>query len=151
MNTKPLNNKILFRLLPEEQQPKKTILVPDGDVLKKAEVIEVGEKVVNIQKGDEIVLYVNDIRGIGDGIGFCADSNPIFINERPQPNKTHISHVTLDDNLTKFNNGKVISTTDHNLNKEDIVGYVKGAGLILPDGTEIISDNQIFYNLVKVD
>lgn len=143
---KPLNNKIFFELLDEKYQPKKSILVPDGDILKKAKVLDIGDKVTNIKKGDEIVLYVNDIRGIGDRKGYCNDTNPIFINDKPQPNKTHISKIS-SDNLTKFDNGKVISSTDNNLKKNDIIGYIKENGLILPDSSEIISDTQIFFKV----
>lgn len=143
---KPLNNKIFFELLDEKHQPKKSILVPDGDILKKAKVLDVGNKVTNIKKGDEIVLYVNDIRGIGDRKGYCNDTNPIFINDKPQANKTHISKIS-SDNLTRFDNGKVISSTDDNLKKDDIIGYIKGNGLILPDSSEIISDTQIFFKV----
>lgn len=139
-----LNNKISYILLPDEEQPNRTILNPDGDNLKKAKVVSVGSKVEHIKPDDIITLYTHDVRIAEENIGYCADTNPIFINEKPQPNKTHIRTKKVNK-VSRFQKATVLSSTDKELNEGDEIGYVKGNGLILPDNTEIISDTQIFY------
>lgn len=141
---KALNNKVSFKLLPDSEQPKRSVLNPDAESLKKATVLSVGYKVEHIKVGDVIVLYTNDIRIAEEGIGYCNETNPIFINDKPQPNKTHIQ-TKKTNKISKFNKAIVKSSTDKELQEGDEIGYVKGSGLILPDHTEIISDTQIFY------
>lgn len=142
----PLNNKILFELLPEEKQPKRSVLVPDADTLKLVIVLEVGDKVSNCKKNDIVTLHISDILSIDDSKGYCTDSNLLFINGSPQLGKTHIQPLK-NEKLSKLNKAKVIVSNDKNLNKNDTIGYRKGNGLILPDHTEIISDNQIFFKV----
>lgn len=144
MKMKALNNKVMYTLLPDNEQPKRTILNPDGDNLKKAKVISVGSKVEHIKLDDIITLYTHDVRIAEDNIGYCTDTNPIFINNKPQPNKTHIQ-TKKTNKVSRFNKATVLSSTDKELKEGDEIGYVKGSGLILPDNTEIISDTQIFY------
>lgn len=140
----PLFNKVLFELLPEDKQPKKSIFAPNGDSIKNAIVVSVGHLVTVMKKGDMIQLYVNDIMGLDSKLGYCIDTNAIFINKKPQPNKTHIRTKNTEE-LSKFTKADVISTTSNKLKEGDEIGFKKGSGLILPDGSEIISDNQIYF------
>lgn len=140
----PLFNKVLFELLSEDKQPKKSIFAPNGDSIKNAVVIAIGETVTAINPGDIIQLYVNDIMGIDSKLGYCIDTNAIFINRKPQPNKTHIRSKKSEE-LSKFNKADVIVSTSSKLKKGDEIGYKKGSGLILPDGSEIISNTQIYF------
>lgn len=141
-----LNNKVKFELLPEDRQPKPTVLNPNADALKLAIVLSVGHKVENIKEGDTITLYNNDVMIFEDKIGYCVDSNPIFINDRPQPNKTNILPEKATT-ISKFSKATVLSSTDKNLNAGDKVGYKDGNGLKLPDESLIVSDTQIFFKL----
>lgn len=140
----PLFNKVLFELLPEDQQPKKSIFAPNGDSVKNAKVISVGETVTFIKKDDIIQLYANDIMGINSKLGYCIDTNAIFINRKPQPNKTHIRSKKSEE-LSKFNKADIISSSSSKLKEGDEIGFKKGNGLILPDGSEIISNTQIYF------
>lgn len=141
---RPLNNKIKFELLPEDEQPKKTSMVPFGDALKKVKVLEVGTKVEDIEKDDILVLYNHDVMLFEGSMGYCLDRDPVFINDHPQKNKTHIQPKKAD-RLSKFEKGTVLSTTDPEMSKGDEIGFKKANGLILPDNTEIISDTQIYF------
>lgn len=140
----PLFNKVLFELLPEDQQPKKSIFAPNGDSVKNATVIAIGETVTAIKEGDIIQLYVNDIMGIDSKRGYCIDTNAIFINKQPQPNKTHI-RTKKSEGLSKFVKADVISSSTLNLKEGDEIGFKRGSGLVLPDGSEIISNTQIYF------
>ena len=136
----------MFELLPEDQQPKPTLLNPNADDLKKAKVLGVGCKVQYIKEYDVITLYNNDIMIVEDNTGYCTETNPIFINDKPQPNKTNI----LPENslsISKFSKATVLTSTDPQLKKGDKVGYKKASGLVLPDQSEIISDTQIFFKV----
>lgn len=139
-----LNSKVMYTLLPDSEQPKRSVFNPDAENLKKCKVLSVGSKVENIKVDDIITLYIHDIRMAEENIGYCNDTNPIFINDKPQPNKTHIK-TKKTNKISKFSKATVLSSTDKELKEGDEVGYIKGTGLELPDGTEIISDTQIFY------
>ena len=52
-----LNNKIYLELLEDDLQPKKTFLNTDADLLKYCKVLDVGNNVFEVKKGDIIMLY----------------------------------------------------------------------------------------------
>lgn len=144
---KPLNTKIYFKLLPENQQPRKTLIAPDGDILKKATVISVGEEVAQVVKGDIITIYGYDCIRLDSDKGVTNERSVLFKNEIPLKNKTHIIEMDDIETLNVLSKAKVIATSTKDIDREDIVYFKKGTGLILPDKTEIISDSQIFFKL----
>lgn len=144
---KPLNTKIYFKLLPEDKQPKKTIIAPDGDILKIGTVLDVGHEVEQIKKGDTITLYGYDCIRLDQNRAVTNERSVIFINGIPQKNKTHIIEVGDDSMLSVLTKAKVIGSSSKDMSEEDLVFFKKGAGLILPDKTEIVSDSQIFFKL----
>lgn len=143
---KPLNNKIYFRLLPLEQQPKKTLIAPDGDILKKGEVLKIGREVTEVKEKDIITFYGNDFLRVTEKEGVIMERGIIFINDKPTKNKTHISELDNKE-LTTMSKARVISSDDSGMIQDDTIFYKKGASLILPDKTEIISNTQIFYKV----
>lgn len=138
----------MFELLPRDEQPKNTVLIPDADSMKKAKVLSVGFLVNTefIKVGDIITIYNNDIVRVSgtESVGFTTDRNILFADGFPQVNKTHISPLNREE-LSTLDKASVIKSWDDKLKEGDIIYYKKGNGLILPDRTEIISDSQIFF------
>lgn len=56
MDFKPLGNKLLIKIKKTETQTEGGIIIPTEKLTKDAEVIEVGPDVLDIQKGDNIML-----------------------------------------------------------------------------------------------
>lgn len=143
---KPLNSKVYFTLLPSDKQPKKTLISPDGDILKMGEILKVGNEVTELKEGDIITFYGNDFLRITEKEGVIADRSIIFVNSKPRKNKTHISELNSTE-LSTLNKARVISSDDNEIQEDDNIFYKKGASLILPDKTEIISNTQVFYKV----
>lgn len=143
-NIKPLNNKIYFELLPDLEQPQKTIFQPTADMMKLAKVIEVGNKVEVVNKGQEITLYVNNIIPLEGKKGFCIERDIIFIDTYPQPGKVHIDGQS-NTPMASLESSSVIRSSSEGIEDGDIIYYKKGQAHVLPDNSEIISESQIFY------
>jgi hypothetical protein len=139
-----LNNKILYKVLDDEHQPKKTIFTPNADLLKYAEVINTGEKVEFVKQGDIISIYVHDMNRIDSELGFCSDRSVIFKNSIPQKGKIHITNIE-NNPMTSFSKAEVIESNSDDVNKGDIIYFKEGQAHILPDHTEIISETQVYY------
>lgn len=142
---KPVNNKIYFKILPDETNEGLVKYMPtNGLGLKKVEVLEVGNSVVEVKKGDIISLYANDIMLITSETGFCTELNVVLINSNPKKGKVRVTkpEKMLGQKLSK---AKVISTGDDEITLNSKVGFREGQSLALIDGSEIISNTQIFY------
>lgn len=139
-----LNNKIHFKLLSEDKQPKKTIFTPNAELLKHAEVLDVGKDVVEIKTNDVITLHVNAMNMLDSKEGFCTERDPIFVNYNPRIDKVQITE-TSKVNLTNFSEASVLKSSYSEVENGEKVYYKEGQSLILPDNTEIISKSQIFY------
>ena len=142
---KPVNNKIYFKILPEDNKEGLTKFMPtEGLGLKKVEVLDVGSSVVEVKKGDIISLYANDIMHITVDTGFCTELNVVLINSNPKNGKIRVSkpEKVLGQKLSK---AKVISTGDKEISSGSKVGFRPGQSLTLIDGSEIISNTQVFY------
>jgi hypothetical protein len=139
------NSKILFELLPEKDQPKKTALKPHADMMKHALVTDVGSKVEEINIGDIITLYVTTMFMIEKNIGFCSERDVIFTNNIPQKGKVHI-HRQSKNPLQPLSNAVVINSNSSDIEKGEKVFYREGQSMQLPDNTEIISETQIYYS-----
>lgn len=140
----PLNNKVYFELLPDSEQPQKTIFQPTADMMKIARVISNGHKVDIVYPGQKIWIYVNNIISMNDNKGFCVDRDIIFIDEYPQPGKVHIFGQSSTP-LSSLESSKVLKSSSEDIENGDTVHYRKGQSHVLPDNTEIISESQIFY------
>lgn len=139
-----LNNKVHFILLPEDEQPKKTIFTPNAELLKFAKVLEVGKDVKDIFKDDIITIYVTSIQMINQNEGFCVDREPIFVNYRPRVDKVLITDIGKDSFNTLSKATVLLSSSDE-INDNDIIYFKEGQSHILPDNTELISKSQIYY------
>jgi exosome complex RNA-binding protein Csl4 len=139
-----LNNKILYKVLDEEYQPKKNIFTPNADLLKYAEVISIGEKVEFVKKGDIISIYVHDMNRVDSEVGFCSDRSVIFKNGIPQKGKIHITNIE-NNPMNSFSKGEVIKSNSDDVEPGDIIYFKSGQSHILPDHTEIISETQVYY------
>lgn len=142
---KPLNTKIYFKILPEDKQPVKSIFVPDAEMLKFVEVMDTGDKVLKVKENDVLTLYVTTIQMLTQTTGFCTERDVIFINNYPQENKIHISANGKDNSLSIFKKGKVIKSSSSDISDSDLIYYKDGQTHILPDGSEIISESQVYY------
>lgn len=141
---KAVNNKILYELLPEEDQPKKTIFSPGMDMLKRLRVLDKGSKVDDINVGDIITVYVHDMNQISSERGFCNSTSVIFTNDIPPKGTVHVNNINKES-LSNFANGDVIQSNSEDIQKEDKIYFKQDKAHILPDNTEIISERQIFY------
>lgn len=139
-----LNNKIHLRLLPEDQQPQRSLFQPTADLLKYAEVLGVGSKVTEIQKGQKIVVYVNALRMLNDKEGFCTERDPVFVDDLPRQGKVNTTKAAKEI-LTGFDKAEVLSSSSEGIEPGDTVYYTAGQSHILPDNTELISDSQIYF------
>jgi len=138
-----VNNKVLYNLLPPEEQPQKLVLSPNADSLKIGKVLNVGETVTYIKQGDIITVYVNDLIKVEENTYICTDKQILFINNLPQPNKVQIEPIK-SESLYKLKKAKVISSNDIEIKPDDTILFIPGQGVILPNHTEIISNTQIF-------
>ena len=141
---KPLNNKVYFEILSEDKQPKKSVFIPDAEMLKLAEVIDVGESVTKVKKEDIITIYVTAISMLTSTTGFCSEREIIFINSYPQENKIHINSQVKQE-LTIFRKANVLKSSSHDIKDNETIYYKDGQTHILPDGSEIISESQVYY------
>ena len=141
---KVLNNKLHIRLLPDAEQPKKSIFSPDAEMLKKAEVLDVGQKVTEIEKGQIITLYVNSLYMLGTEEAFCTDRDPIFINGYPREGKVNVGN-TEKKTMTSFTKGIALKSSSGDIDDNDVIYFREGQSHILPDNTEIISESQIYF------
>lgn len=143
---KVLNNKIYFELLPDSEQPQKTIFSPNMDMLKLCKVIDIGNKVFDfIKKEDIITLYVNNIQMIDKTKGFCNDKDVLFINEYPLKGKVHVTEQEKPK-ITPFSKAKVKKSSVDDIKDNENIYYKQGQSHILPDSTEIISETQIYFS-----
>ena len=145
MERKVLNNKVYFELLPESEQPKKTIFQPNMDILKIGRVIDVGHRVENIKKGDKITLHINNISKYIGNECFCNDRDVIFINGYPQDGKVQITEVE-DISMSSFKKARVIKSSTEDIQDNSNVYYKDGQFLELPDHTKILSETQIYFS-----
>ena len=141
---KPLNNKVYFEILSDDKQPKKSVFIPDAEMLKLAEVIDVGESVTKVKKEDIITIYVTAISMLTSTTGFCAEREIIFINSYPQENKIHINSQVKQE-LTVFKKANVLKSSSKDIFDNETIFYKDGQTHILPDGSEIISESQVYY------
>ena len=141
---KPLNNKVYFEILSEDKQPKKSVFIPDAEMLKLAEVIDVGGSVTKVKKEDIITMYVTAISMLTSTTGFCSEREIIFINSYPQENKIHINSQVKQE-LTVFKKANVLKSSSKDIFDKEIIFYKDGQTHILPDGSEIISESQVYY------
>lgn len=145
MNINIKNSKILFELLPDKDQPKKTALRPNADLMKHGKVLDIGSKVEDVSIGDIITLYVTTMFMIEKNKGFCSERDVIFTNDIPQKGKVHI-HRQSKKPLQKFSNAEVVNSNAADVEKGETVYYREGQSMVLPDHTEIISETQIYYS-----
>ena len=145
MERKVLNNKVYFELLPESEQPKKTIFQPNMDILKIGRVIDVGHRVENIKKGDKITLHINNISKYIGNECFCNDRDVIFINGYPQDGRVQITEVE-DISMSSFKKARVIKSSTEDIQDNSNVYYKDGQFLELPDHTKILSETQIYFS-----
>lgn len=141
---KPLNSKVYFEILSDDKQPKKSVFIPDAEMLKLAEVIDVGESVTKVKKEDIITIYVTAISMLTSTTGFCAEREIIFINSYPQENKIHINSQVKQE-LTVFKKANVLASSSPDIEAKETIYYKDGQTHILPDGSEIISESQVYY------
>ena len=141
---KPLNTKIYFKLLPEDQQPKKSVFIPDAEMLKFVEVLDVGHGVSKIKQGDILTVYITTIQMLTQSEGFCIEREVIFINNYPQENKIHINGQ-VKKGMSVFKQANVLASSSQDIDDNDIIYFKDGQTHILPDGSEIISESQVYY------
>lgn len=139
------NSKILFELLPEVHQPKKTALKPHADMMKLCKVIDVGNKTEWVEINDVITIPVNSMIMIEKNIGFCSERDVIFTNNIPQKGKVHVYRQSKNP-LQKLSNAYVLNSNSDDITKGEKVFYREGQSMQLPDNTEIISETQIYYS-----
>lgn len=144
MDKKITNNKIYFELLPESEQPVKSIYAPTGDMMKLGKVLDTGHKVEIAKKGDIIQIYFTTMILLNPKEAFCSDRDVIFVNDIPQKGKIHINKQSKES-LSLLNSSIVINSNSDDIQKNDKIYYKKGQGHILPDNTEIISETQVYY------
>lgn len=138
-------DKIYYEILPDSDQPQKTIFTPNADMLKRVKVLDVGDMVVNKKKGDILTLYVNDMTRYGDyDKGFCIDRHVIFTNDIPQYLKVQVKNIQKDT-MEVLSKGTVVESGSENIKKDDDIVFKHGQSHILPDNSEIISDSQIYF------
>lgn len=142
---KVLNNKILMTILDDGHQPQKTIFSPNADMLKLFKIVDVGEKVELVKKGDIVTTYVNNVTLLNGDEYFCTERDILFINDYPQPGKIHL-RGQVKEKLTLFNSAEVIKSSSGDIEDEDKVFYKAGQSHVLPDSTEIISESQVYYS-----
>lgn len=145
MEKKVLNTKIYFQLLPESEQPQKTVFQPNMDVLKIGQVIDVGHKVEKVKKGDFITLHINNISKYIQNDCFCNERDVIFINGYPQEGKVQITEQE-DMNMTSFKKARVLKSSSNDIKDNEKVFYKDGQFLELPDHTKILSETQIYFS-----
>lgn len=141
---KVLGDKILYELLPIDEQPKSSIFQPNMDMLKRGRVIKVGKDCKEICEGDVITFYVNHMRVLDKDLGFLMERDVIFINEVVREGKVELRPMG-HKHLTNFDLGEVVSSGYDEVSKGAVVGYQKGQSHILPNNNEILSKTQIFY------
>lgn len=140
---KPVHNKLYLELLPDSEQPERTIFNQDAELMKHYEVIAKGSTVSEeIEVGDIVTCYINHVRMIDFHKGFCTDRDPIFIDGSPRTGKVVIKNPQREG-LTLFNRAEVVKSSSKDVDEACDVIYLPGQGHILPDGTEIISETQI--------
>lgn len=141
-----VNNKVLFVLLPEKDQPQKTIFTPHADIWKHAKVMEVGHKVEIAKEKDIITVYVSTMVMIEKNIGICSDRDIIFINGIPTEGKVQINQQSKSDSgLSILKSANVVSSNSGDISPGNKVFYKEGKSHELPDNTEIILESQIYY------
>ena len=143
---KALNSKILFELLPEDKQPQKTIFAPNMDLMKFAKVLSVGKKVEDVKVGDIITIYVTTMVMLKKTIGFCSERDVILTNNIPPKGKIHINQQSKEG-ITVLMNANVINSNSEDIDTGDQIYYKVGNSHQLPDNTEIISEQQVYYKL----
>ena len=145
MEIKVLNTKIHFELLPESDQPQKTVFQPNMDVLKIGKVLDIGHKVEKVKKGDFITLHINNISKYIQNDYFCNERDVIFINGYPQEGKVQITEQE-DINMTSFKKARVLKSSTNDIKDNEKVFYKDGQFLELPDHTKILSETQIYFS-----
>lgn len=139
-----LNSKIKFKLLPDDDQPKKSVFKPNADLIKLVKVEKIGTRVEHVEEGDILHLYVTSMFMIDSDTGFCSERDVIFCNEIPQKGKVHISEQSKKP-MDVFSTAKVINANSEDVLQGDIIHYREGQSHLLPDNTEILSETQIYY------
>ena len=139
-----LNSKIKFKLLPDDDQPKKSVFKPNVDLIKLVKVEKIGTRVEDVEEGDILHLYVTSMFMIDSDTGFCSERDVIFCNEIPQKGKVHISEQSKKP-MDVFSTAKVINANSEDVLQGDIIHYREGQSHLLPDNTEILSETQIYY------
>ena len=140
----PLNNKILYEVLPDSEQPQKSVFAPDMDKLKKCRVLDIGSEVKWVKTGDVITVYINDMNRYDDKKGYCIERSVIFREDYPQVGKVHITDIE-ENPLSQFTKARVIQSSANDIYKDDHVYFKNGQTFVLPDNTEIISETQIYF------
>ena len=141
---RPVNNKILFDLLPDYEQPRKTVFSPDADTMKVARVISTGPEVTqDIKKDLKITFYVHGSRMLDSRTGVISDRDVVFVDDRPRPGKVHVTEQETKS-MSSLGTARVISSGSKDISDREEIFYSPGQSLQLPDGTEIISETQIF-------
>lgn len=141
---KVLNTKIYLELLPDDDQPKRTILKPDAEMMKHYRVLDVGHRVEIVKKDDIVTTYVNNVMMLDTSKGLCSERDIVFINHSPQPGKINITDQSKVP-LTGFKSGRVLSSGVDDISKDDRVYYKPGQSHVLPDHTELISETNIYF------
>lgn len=142
---KALNDKIYFELLDDSEQPKKSTFRPNMDMLKYAKVLDVGQNTKWVKQNDIITLYYMSIVILKNNEGFCSEREVLLSNGIPPERKVLISHLSRET-LSNFNKASVLESNSEDISKGDIIFYKQGSSHLLPDNTEIINENQIYYS-----
>lgn len=142
---KILNNKLLLELRPDNEQDSKDFLNPRADVLKLYKVIQKGCEVSSeIQEGDLVKCFVNNVVMLDTSSGFVSDRDIIFVNSYPRDGKVQITNSS-NLNFSLLKTAEVIKSSYEELDKGDIVYLNQNtSSLVLPDSTEIVSKNQLY-------
>lgn len=140
---KPVYNKLLLKKLPDSQQPKKTFLTPDAELLKKYEVLDIGSEVKEeISVGSIVTCYINHVQMIDSEKGFCTFRDPVFVDGKVREGKVGLG-LTTSIPMTRLNEAEVVNSGSSEIPTGSKIVYIPGQGHILPDNTEIISLTQI--------
>lgn len=139
-----LNNKILVELLPDSEQPKKTIFSPNEDMIKIGIALSTGYKVENVVEKDRLHVYVNSLHVVEGNLAFCSERDVIFRNNYPQPGKIHIDSQ-IDIPMSSFMKANVVRSSSEDILDQETIFYKKGQSHVLPNNTEIISETQVYY------
>lgn len=141
-----LSNKIRFKLLDEDKQPKNTILDPNAELLKVCEVIDIGPQVTEVKVGDLITLFSQDI--IRTGLQkdcFCTIHSVLFINEYTKQDRFLVSEKKNNDLGSMFKKVTVLKThVGSDMNVGDDVLVKSNAGILLPDSSLMMNTSIAF-------